>query len=165
MSVNKYLPHVLVLPEDEADEDLARGFWLSKEFKDCRQFQVLSFARGWIKVVDCFLADHARDMERFPMRQIILLLDFDDDESRIDDVKERIPDNLADRVFVLGALSDPEKLKSAMSGRSLESIGQQIARDCREGTDATWSDQLLRHNLAEVARMNNTVRPVLFPAD
>ncbi len=96
------------------------------------------------------------------MRLMILLFDFDGDPNRIEIARTRIPKTLADRVFVLGVLRDPETLKSA-SRRSLESIGEQIARDCRNGNDATWSDPLLLHNAAELARMNKTVRPVLFP--
>ncbi len=30
MSVNKFLPHVLVLPEDDADSQLANGFLLNR---------------------------------------------------------------------------------------------------------------------------------------
>jgi hypothetical protein len=39
MSVNKYLPHVLVLPEDDANRQLATGFEI--EVKHTRRIQVL----------------------------------------------------------------------------------------------------------------------------
>jgi hypothetical protein len=34
MSVNKYLPHVLVLPEDDANRQMANGFFLDQSFGD-----------------------------------------------------------------------------------------------------------------------------------
>ena len=40
MSVNKYLPHVLVLPEDDANRQLANGFLLDPNLLD-RRIQLL----------------------------------------------------------------------------------------------------------------------------
>ncbi len=45
MSVNKYLPHVFVLPEDDANRQLASGFHLQVPWDRQRQMQVLS--SGW----------------------------------------------------------------------------------------------------------------------
>lgn len=40
MSVNKHLPHVFVLPEDDANRQLANGFYLAESL-DVRRMQVL----------------------------------------------------------------------------------------------------------------------------
>jgi len=46
-----------------------------------------------------------------------------------------IPDHLADRVFVLGVWTQPEKLKAVLG--SYEMIGMALARSCREEIDTT----------------------------
>jgi hypothetical protein len=161
MSVNKRLPHVHVLPEDDANKDIANGFKLELELDS--PFRVLSPAGGWRKVLDSFIEDHATDMARYSTRFMVLLIDFDNDRTRLDYARTRIPEHLADRVFIVGAFSEPEKLKSDFPGKSLESIGQDAAKDCRNNTEGTWASPLLRHNAAEVARLNATVRPILFP--
>ena len=90
MIVNKYQPHVLVLPEDNANRQLARGFLLHEDL-DTRRIQVLVEAGGWTKVLECFLADHAAKMDRFPGRFMILLIDFDGQEERLQHAKAKIP--------------------------------------------------------------------------
>jgi hypothetical protein len=39
-----------------------------------------------------------------------------------------------------------------------------LGMDCRDGTDTTWRHELLRHNAGELGRLNDRVRPILFPA-
>jgi len=53
MSVNKYLPHVLVLPEDDANRQLANGFQLDV-FLATRRMQILEEAGGWQEVLNRF---------------------------------------------------------------------------------------------------------------
>jgi hypothetical protein len=161
MSVNKYQPHVLVLPEDDANRQLANGFLLDLNLSN-RSIQVLEEVGGWHEVLERFITDHVAGMERYPGRFMVLLIDFDGKEDRLQNAKARIPDHLTDRVYVLGAWSEPEALKRAGLG-SYEAIGLALARDCREETNATWGHDLLRHNTSEVDRLRDRVRPVLFP--
>lgn len=56
---------------------------------------------------------------------------------------------------------EPEALRTAGLG-SYETIGRELARDCREDTDAIWRHDLLRHNASEVDRLRRHVRPILF---
>jgi hypothetical protein len=37
-----------------------------------------------------------------------------------------------------------------------------MAQDCREETDKIWGHALLKHNAAELARLREQVRPILF---
>jgi hypothetical protein len=67
---------------------------------------------------------------------------------------------LRDRVFILGARSEPEALKPDLG--SYETIGRALAKDCHEGTDATWGHDLLLHNAIEIDRLRQHVRPILF---
>ncbi len=158
MSVNKYLPRVLVLPEDDANRQLANGFLLDQALST-RSIQILEEVGGWHEVVDHFLSDHVADMERYPGRSIVLLIDFDGEGDRLNWVKGKIPAHLVERVYILGALNEPEDLDIG----SLETIGLALAKDCREETDRTWGHDQLKHNAGELVRLRARVRPFLFP--
>jgi len=162
VSVNRHQPHVLVLPEDRANSELANGFHLGIEHRFTRRMQVLVEAGGWTKVRDQFKSDHIAEMEEYPERFMVLLIDLDGDENRPDDVRTVIPQHLNERVFVLGVFSEPEALKSAKLG-SYETIGEAMAKDCRDQTHEIWRHELLRHNERELARLRKCVRPILFP--
>ena len=161
MSVNKYLPHVFVLPEDDANRQLANGFLLDPSLL-IRKIQVLPEVGGWTQVLEHFKSDHVVEMDRYPDRFMVLLINFDGDEGRLTKAKAAIPDGLTERVFILGALSKPEALRQANLG-SYEDIGLAIAKDCREGTDTTSGHELLQHNEGELDRLRQHVRPILFP--
>jgi hypothetical protein len=161
VSVNKRRPHVFVLPEDGANRQLARGFQLEVDWTRQRQMQVLEEAGGWMAVLERFDSDHVAGMESNAQRFMVLLIDLDGKQARLQDVKGKIPVHLTDRVFVLGTLSEPESLKSAGLGTN-EMIGKAMAQNCREETDTIWGHDLLRHNAGELARMRERVRPILF---
>lgn len=99
-------------------------------------------------------------MESNASRLMVLLIDFDGEELRLQDAKDRIPGHLTERVFILGALIEPEELKKVLG--PYERIGKAMAQDCREGTDTIWAHDLLRHNANELARLRQVVRPILF---
>src|SRR5262249_13953650 len=159
MSVNRYQPHVLVLPEDDANRQLANGFLLDQSLST-RKIQVLEEAGGWNEVLNRFRSDHIIEMHRYPHRFMVLLIDFDGREDRLDNAKAIIPDHLKDRVFILGTWSEPEALRQDLG--SYETIGLKMAKDCREETDTTWGHNLLRHNASELDRLRMHVRPILF---
>ena len=162
MSVNRNRPHVFVLPEDDANLQLAIEFQAQVDLNRQRQMYVLDVADGWTRVLDLFKSVHIAEMDRHPARFMVLLLDFDGKANRLDKVKSVIPEHLTDRVFVLGAWSEPEGLRKEFG--SYETVGKALAEDCREGTDATWGHQLLQHNANELGRLREHVRPILFPS-
>jgi hypothetical protein len=155
MSVNRQQPHVLVLPEDDANRQLANGFLLDP-YLSHRNIRVLEEAGGWTKVLERFLSDHVLAMSRFPGRFMVLLIDFDGRKDRLKDAKARIPEHLTDRVFILGAWSEPEALRASLG--SYETIGLAMAQDCREETVTTWGHDLLRHNASELQRTGPLAR-------
>ena len=159
MSVNRYQPHVLVLPEDDANRQVANGFILDPSIL-MHRIQVLEEAGGWWEVLQRFQTDHIRGMETYRERRIVLLIDFDGQPDRLIEAKRVVPAHLTDRVFILGAWNEPEDLKPSLG--SFEMIGRAMAKDCREDTNVTWSHALLRHNADEVDRMRKLVRPILF---
>lgn len=158
MGVNKALPHVHVLPEDDANRQLALGFFLEISPQRSSQIKILPVAGGWTKVRDSFLANEVGGMEMWPQRHVFLLVNFDKSPTRLADVMKEIPAHLRARVYVLGVWSEPEDLKLG----SKEKTGKAMARDCREETATTWDDPLLRHNADELARLRLRVRPILL---
>ena len=160
MSINKYRPHLLVLPEDDANRQIANGFILDPNLNH-RAIQVLPPSGGWKKVLEDLRNVHAPEMQKLPHRTIVLLIDFDGDERRLSYIESQIPEQLRDRVFVLGVLSEPENLRSDIQ-KSLESIGEALAKDCAENTNELWGHNLLKHNRTELDRMISSVKPYLF---
>jgi len=161
MGANKALPHVHVLPEDDANRQLAKGFSLSLDESVSRQFQVLNPAGGWTKVLERFKSDHVGGMDKYQNRFLVLLFDFDGVEGRLEKAEGYIPAHLRDRVFVLGAWTEPEDLRNDLG--SYEAIGEAAAKDCREETSRAWGHTLLKHNADEVRRLREHVRLILFP--
>ncbi|TYQ26837.1 hypothetical protein PseudUWO311_10615 [Pseudanabaena sp. UWO311] len=167
MSVNRHQLHLLVLPEDKANRQIANGFLLEPSLNS-RAIQVLSFAGGWGDVIQEFLHDYVPTMRKYPQTMIALLIDFDDKKpdflnykDRLNYIKGQIPDDLKEKVFVLGSRTSPEKLRSNMK-KSFESIGESLAKDCAENTNKTWGHDLLKHNEEELKRMILSVKPFLF---
>lgn len=64
MSVNRYKPHVLVLPEDDANRQLATGFLLHSSLSH-QQVHALPVAGGWTKTLDCLKSDHVNAMATY----------------------------------------------------------------------------------------------------
>lgn len=148
----------MVPPEDDANSQLANGFVGEVEPLRQRRIQILNPAGGWMNVLQQFVNTQAPSMRRFPHRTMIFVLDFDNQlEARRAKAKELIPEDLAERTFVLGPLSEPEQLP-----QGLENMGSALARDCRDGTELSWSNQLLRHNLDVLQLLRPRIHPILF---
>ena len=161
MSVNKHLPHVFILPEDDANVQLANGFQLDLAL-DTRRIQILEEAGGWTEVLAIFQSEHIPAMNRYSKRFMVLLVDFDHREDRLGEITATIPNHLRERVFVLGVWSQPEELRRSLHS-GYESIGLSMAKDCRENSEKIWAHALLRHNAGELTRLRERVRPILFP--
>lgn len=161
MSINCYKPHVLILPEDRANAQLANGF-VRETSPEYSAIQVLPEAGGWSAALDLLKGTHVSSMRKFPERILVLVIDFDGQFSqRINHVKASIPADLTERVFVLGSEREPENLKMQLG--SYETIGSGLAQDCRDQTNTIWQHPQLQHNAGEVARLAPLVRSFLFP--
>ncbi len=160
MSVsNKYRPHILVLPEDDADRQIANGFLLH-ECVQLRSIQILAEAGGWAEVRNVFKDVHTDEMLKYTQRFMILLVDFDEQADRRQVMKEVIPDSVADRVFVIGLWTEPEDLSRHGFPRR-EEFGRTLANECYEQRREVWNHDLLKHNADELERMT-ILRPILF---
>jgi hypothetical protein len=151
VAVNAFKPHLVIVPEDDANKALAIEFFLKLPDMPVRAYQVEPVAGGWLSARERLL-QLCRTMTRFPERHVLVLVDFDESADRRDHVVEVVPEALRDRVFVLGVWSEPEALQSAHGHAKLAAIGHALARECDEG-GALWQHALLAHNAPEVARL------------
>jgi hypothetical protein len=158
MAVNRFRPHLLVLPEDDATRSLAIGF----SDMSVGQMQVLPPVRGWSHVLESFEQDYISYLSKYQDGHMVLLIDFDDDyPNRLADFQARIPATVADRVYVLGALTEAETLTRTI-GKKLGPVGSLLAKECKEGAEVIWNIPQLQHNAAERARLAAQVQPFLF---
>jgi len=161
MSVNKYEPHMLILPEDDANRQIANGFLNCLNVNNSA-IQILPPAKGWSSALEKFECDYYPKMDTYPNRRILLLIDFDSNYiNRIEHVHKKIPDNCKERVFVLGVATEPERLKSKLN-ISYEKIGETLTKDCPQEFSDLWKNELLVHNETELKRMVNDVKSFIF---
>jgi hypothetical protein len=76
--MNRYKPHVYVIPEDDRDRQIADGFVLHDQVKDTR-IQVVPPAGGWAKVLETFRDEYVSKLHDYPAAHVVMLIDFDDD--------------------------------------------------------------------------------------
>ena len=162
MSANRSQAHVHVIPEDDACRQIAAEFQIHLPTGARRQFYVEPPPGGWRKVLQS-VEGRANEMGRFRERRLILVIDFDRDEKRLETARAAFA-GFEDRAFVLGVWSEPEHLRKKL-GLSFEQIGAALASECGDpgGERPTWSHELLRHNEDEIRRMTPSIRPILFP--
>jgi hypothetical protein len=165
MSVNKYTQHLVVLPEDNANRNLANGFTNHHSIQNFNQIQILLPAGGWLAALEKAEKAHFTEMKKLKYRHLLILIDFDNEPDRADRFRQTIPHELAGRVFVMGVLSEPEPLKADL-GRSLEAIGADLCQQCADAPSpdagSLWRHNLLKHNLPELARLRQIFAPILF---
>ena len=162
MSTNDYRPHIHIIPEDRANEEIANVFIKSLSSNN-RSVRVLRPQGGWKKVRDWLDHDRLTKMRsgKGMNRILILLIDFDGDPDRLQNFKNNIPDGLIERIFVLGSESNPEKLRTAL-GITFESIGQRLAKECDEDDYDIWDHALLKGSRQEINRMGSNIKEILF---
>lgn len=159
--MNKYMPHVYVIPEDDRDRQIADGFVLHHQVKDTR-IQVVPPAGGWSKVLKTFQDEYIPKLREYPGAHVVMVVDFDDQlEKRRTDFEQVIPSDVKVRVFVVGAKYTPETLKQALK-MSYEEIGTALADDCEAGTTSRWDHEQLKHNDPDRQRLVQIIRPILF---
>ena len=165
MTPNKSQWHIHVLPEDDRNRQIARGFVINNPDIDINVIRILPIAGGWMNVVDEFENVHAYEMKNNPYKRIVLMVDFDNQlERRLSHIKSKIPEELSNRVFILGVLSEPEDLKAKFRKTygTYEKIGEALSQDCSDNTRKMWGHDLLKHNQAELDRLVSLVKPFLF---
>ena len=99
MSRDKYGPQVIVIPEDQANQEMANGFLLHWALK-LRTIHILRPVGGWKKVIDKFNNDYALSLSNHKERRVVLLLDLDEDRNRPGVIRADLPPDIQDRVFI-----------------------------------------------------------------
>ncbi|MBL8878027.1 MAG: hypothetical protein JNG88_02815 [Phycisphaerales bacterium] len=161
MSVNKYKPHVYVIPEDDANRQIANGF-VGHVRVATRQAQVVEPAGGWTRVLDTFKKGYVPLLQQSEHMHVVMIVDFDGDAvGRRSEFESKVPEPLRSRVFVIGPRDTPESLAQAL-GLKLEGIGQALADECDGEQTDIWNHEQLRHNEADRLRLLQTVKGFLF---
>lgn len=160
--MNRLAPHILVIPEDHADEQLANAFFGHYAINVPR-IDIMRPCGGWRKVLDTFLTEYVNYLRKYPLGHVVMVIDFDGQyPQRRAEFESTIPTDLRDRTFVIGPRSEPEDLKRAMH-RHYDEIGRLLAEECLTGVGPMWGHEELKHNQADLQRLIGTVRPILFP--
>jgi hypothetical protein len=164
VSVNKFRPHVVVIPEDRADSELANGFQQHYAV-NFRAIDIKPEAGGWQHVLDKFESDFVQYLRNYREGHVVMLIDFDEKgEARRSKCEQRIPDDLKSRVFVIGTSDTPEDLKKELN-LTFEQIGEALAQDCSREDLGRWGHPHLVHNRAELQRMASIIKPIIFPGN
>jgi len=160
MSVNKFKPHVWVIPEDDANRQIVGGFLLHDTVDD-RAVGVRAPAGGWPKVLEIFESEYLPLLRESSNAHVVMLIDFDLNENRREHFEIRIPEEVRSRVFVVGSKDEPEVLRREL-GMAWEPIGAALAQECHEAVFKLWRHPHLIHNEADLQRMVQIIRPILF---
>lgn len=172
MAANVYQPHLLLLLEDDKNRQFFNGFAKHPRLLP-RRIDPQKVAGGWSRVLEMFEGEHLALLRRYTERHLLMVIDFDDEyaaaasapstklEHRRNLFLEAVPDDLKERVFVIGCSENPERLTTDRR-ESAESIGERLAQDCVDGTDELWGHPMLQHNSREILRLREKVRPFLF---
>jgi len=152
---NKYSPHLVVIPEDDANRQMIGGF-RNHHGVDNRRIHVEPVAGGWRVALSKVRSDHEQEMLKYSNRYLLLLIDFDEREDRFALAKEFIPEELSDRVFIMGCRSEPENVRRE-TRMSIEELGEALANACFSGTTGAWSHPFLAHNLEQLELMKKSI--------
>jgi hypothetical protein len=138
MSINKYRNHLVVYTEDSATSQLTESFLNNDGFDRCKAS--IQQCRGWNAAVESAMRDIRLEIG---FRRVVILIDLDKQNSRIDEVKEMIPPKYVDKIFVIGWSGKIENLKSSLacSGKGFEKLGEKLAQDCLAGCRGAWESE------------------------
>jgi hypothetical protein len=101
-------------------------------------------------------------LQKYRKRHLVLLIDFDGQvEERTRLFKEAFPQDVQERVYLLGTLDEPEPLRRDR-GVPLEKIGEELASACANVEVGLWAHPMLEHNKAELGRLVHNVKQFLF---
>lgn len=97
MSVNRHQKHLLILCEDYATNAMVIRFLKSPHLKNAHQVQPLPYVKGWLSVVDSVLNTQLQALARYPLGELLLVIDFDNDSARATAIRQRIRGELEKR--------------------------------------------------------------------
>ena len=171
---NNYLPHLLVLPEDEHNREFVLGF-IEHHRINSRAVDLRPVAKGWQEAFKGFEENIAPTMQRFKERRVLIVIDFDlNFPDRLQHAKATyIDQSIQDRVFVIGCSDEPKDLLAELANvghkTSRKQVGADLAAECvgappngPGGGPVSWSHAMLAHNRPELDRLRTSVGKLLF---
>lgn len=167
MAVNKYKPHIYIIPEDDANRQIALGFELDPRLPP-KVLQVMKPAGGWSMVVQIIREEYLPLLRSNQNTHVLGIIDCDDHADRItgelDRLRQGQPENCQNRVFLLGTLGTPERFKASVK-KTFEEIGEALAEECSREEFSLWSHDDCQHIQAEIQRAREFLRPILFGSE
>lgn len=160
MAVNKYKDHVWVLSEDSKTRQIANGFVLHPSI-NIRCIDIRPFSGGWPKVLKDLKNEHLCGLRNYQHRHLVILVDFDNFGEDRREIFKDIPEDVKERVYVIGPSVEVESLEKD-AGLTAEIIGTELAKACANGEPGLWKNKFLEHNETELKRLRDSVKSFLF---
>lgn len=172
--MNKYKPNLLILCEDAINRDIAKGFILG--LHDLHGFLNPSpiethheLAAGWCKAIDNLENSWINKLQDNPNLFLLVLIDSDGRMDRIQEIKSKLPNDLINRISVMGCFHQPETLKKQAHTAikqmdkkakvSDENVGKALFQHCKDNPENNlWHSDELKHNLAEIEQLKENTK-------
>ncbi len=156
MSVNHYKKYLIVLFEDRAYKDLFLGFNFSRK-QQIRQEPIL---QGFDDVY-FRLTNHQsltlQELKKYQAAYVLACIDADLDsqsKSKIDQLKQVLPTEYKERIFIVGSKYEAEHIKQAIIGQGKwETVSEKLENSCKNDQCKLWQNEMLQHNLEELQRL------------
>ena len=156
MRPNRLKPHLFIIPEDDKDRSIALGALGALNINA----KVMGNTRGWRKVEKLLNKEYIPRLRNNANTHLVIVIDFDNwGEQRYEKVISWVPNELKDRVFILGPAKEPKDLKRELKLRmSFEEIGGTLVTDCdEEHISPLWDREMLSHTKPEFRRLLDTI--------
>lgn len=159
--MNKYKDCLLILPEDRRLSEVVNGYLITGQ-RNQRKFQILPYERGWKHVFNR-IKELKKDLDKYPNLRILLVIDFDKDQNRLNEFTEEIGEKYIERMFILGPYENVEALKRCCKTTSAEQVGKILAQTSPKSNsqDNPWKGEQLSMFSKEIKRFFCAVEPCL----
>ena len=157
--MNKFKPHLFIVPEDDADRQIAVGFQMHLEAKG--EMQIVDVARGWLKVVGVIKDEYVPLLKNNLNSHVLGIIDCDKDVDRIAEQLENFPEDIRNRIFLLGVNENPQEFKRSAKMHFAE-IGEKLADECYKDELDLWNHEMLSYSSSEALRAKDVLRELVF---
>ena len=157
--MNKFKPHLFIAPEDDADRQIAVGFQMHLEAKG--EMQIVDVARGWLKVVGVIKDEYVPLLKNNLNSHVLGIIDCDKDADRIAEQLENFPEDIRNRIFLLGVNENPQEFKRSAK-MHFAKIGEKLADECYKDELDLWNHEMLSYSSSEALRAKDALRELVF---
>jgi len=157
LSVNRGKPYLLIIPEDDDDRAFAEG---ARGALPAMNVKIVANSNGWPKIEKLLAGVYNKRLRANANEHLLILIDFDTKgQKRYDKVFGWVPEDVKDRVFIIGPEKEPKDLKKSLKLKmSFWQMGDQLVSDCDEQQiNPLWDHDMLSHNKPEFRRLLDTI--------